>query len=463
MYFIYLFIYIIFSTAIFENEIKLQEVAQTHSGIGSALQDRAKKSVERLTTFGAAVRNHLQENPFMRNTQDTNSLNRATPAASSSSLHPSLVRGQQVHASTNPPQRRAKPLPPIPAGASSSAFPPDISTNPPLTSASPWDAFNDNTEPLNPNGRPKSATVTSISPSTHNPVNAIVAGLPHVSLPHSNSTNSLAMPSSPLPPNTNVFEFSPFDVDHTPATPAPSISNTRAPDWFSPELVAGKLAAVSTNDPLNPFFTPSSPQLPPVSMKPLNPFVENANHAGNDQGAQDDEREGTSNIFTSFSLDALAPPDMANVHSPSLPASSYHSTSGGYFEAPAYGSPSSGSGAYISKSGGTMPNYNTPAAAAGGTVPNYSSAVDSSAPGGFTNGTSPSKLDPYLAARVMPARSSSSNDISGGYLQQHQIQQQQQQFLHQQQTQPQQIPPQQQHPDEGDDFDSFLAARIKQM
>lgn len=428
-------------------------------GIGSAIQDKAKQSVARLTTFGAAVRNHLQENPFgyHRNTQEQ-PLSRSTPSSStpSASLHPSLVRGQTPAASDAPQQRKPKPLPPIPVGPSS-AFPPNITTNPPSSSTSPWDAFNDNTEPLKPGhtNRPKSATVTASSPSGTIPINSPQPT--GIALPHSNSTNSLAMPSSPLPPNTNVFEFSPFDLDTTPATPAPSISNTaRAPDWFSPELVSGKLAAVSSNDPLNPFFAPPSPKLPPVSMKPMNPFVENANQqAGHDAGQ---EENNNGNIFTSFSLDALAPPDIQNVHSPL--ATSYGS--GGFFGgSSSYGSPSSSSsGAYIPKPGGTVPNYNNaPTLEVHGTSPNTLSA-------------SPD-FDSFLAARIQPqsnemmdhikahARASSSSDIPAG---RHHHQQLLAARMPVRASSTSNIVPQQQQPPHPeDDFDSFLASRIQQM
>eukprot|EP00026_Physarum_polycephalum_P001911 Phypoly_transcript_01914.p1 GENE.Phypoly_transcript_01914~~Phypoly_transcript_01914.p1 ORF type:complete len:893 (+),score=151.82 Phypoly_transcript_01914:162-2840(+) len=362
---------------LFENEIKLYEVSQAHAGLGVQLQDKAKKSVERLSNIGATLRTHL-ENPFMyRREPESSPAAKSTLQPAPATLHPSLVRGQVP---TDPPRRTTKPLPPIPPGAtpaSTSAFPPNIPVGD--APALVWDDVNDKTDTLKPayaSGRPKSATVTSTTPAS-NPT-----GTTPPMLAHSNSSSNILLAATPLPTNTNIFQFSPFEVDITPATPAPSISNSimsnaaPVPAWFSPDSVG------NNGEPAKPFYASS---LPPVSMKPLNPFDDSANaHAAADQQPTHAE---PNNIFTSFSLDALAPPD--NVHTsgssnfvPSSsfgvgPPSSFSSSAGGYFNhgtVTGFGSPTT--------SGGTVPNMAN--VSSGGTVPNMLNASVGIPPSGGT-------------------------------------------------------------------------------
>lgn len=338
-------------------------MSQSHAGIGTQIQDKAKKSAAVLSNLGATLRTHL-ENPFVYKRE--NDTSPALPARQpTATLHPSLVRGQVAPA--DPPRRTTKPLPPIPQTA---AFPPEIPVGSP-GSANLWDDFNDKTDTLKPGNpaRPKSATITSTTPAS-NP-----SGTTPSILHHTNSSSNI-LAANPLSPNTNVFEFSPFELDITPATPAPSISNTasRPPAWFSPGSVSGNQQAEQA---ANPFYAPS---LPPVSLKPLNPFD---NHppatltTGSDPIPVHSE---PNNIFTSFSLDALAPPD--NAHTAGLATSfgttssfskgsqpAYASSAGDYFSpgsVTGFGSPTS------SNTGGTVPNM--PNVPSGGTVPNLVNA-----------------------------------------------------------------------------------------
>jgi hypothetical protein len=465
---------------LFENEVKLYEVSQAHAGLGVQLQDKAKKSVERLSNIGATLRTHL-ENPFMYRRE-----NEPTPAVKSTlqpaptTLHPSLIRGQVA---TDPPRRTTKPLPPIPPGATpaaTSAFPPNITVGD--APALVWDDVSDKTATLKPAyaaGRPKSATVTSTTPAS-NP------GTTPPILNHSNSSSNILLAGSPLSTNTNIFQFSPFEVDITPATPAPSISNsilsnsTPVPAWFSPDSVD------KNGEPAKPFYTSS---LPPVSMKPLNPFNDSVNaHAASDNQSTHPE---PNNIFTSFSLDTLAPPD--NVHTAGLSSSNYNMSpppyAGGYFSpgtVTGFGSPTSSSGGTvpnmlnasgaIAPSGGTIPNMQLNASSggtapnmlnassgvsnmqnsssggtipnmpSGGTVPNYGNAASNYGSNGLptTTARGGDEFDSFLAGRtsslpsvqvtsptlpVAPVPVSTSNARQGG----------------------------------ADEFDSFLAARMGQL
>lgn len=364
------------------------------------LQDKAKKSVEQISKMGAALRTHL-ENPFTyrreSDPQPQPTLPRSASASSQPSLHPSLVRGQ-VPAAHAEPRRVPKPLPPLPPGASpatSSAFPPEIPSGPnPL---SVWDTFNDATDTLQPSNRPKSATVTSTTPSTK----------PTTTTPpmmvHSSSANLILSSGVPLP-SANVFELHPFGIDITPATPAPSISNTATrerPAWFSSESVAVEIPSSASN-----------PFLPPISMKPHNPFENTATSPPLLAPGSDPQptRPDTHNIFTSFSLDALAPPDNAHTL-----GSSFGSTSsfGGRAPAPNPPIPSFGgdyfnSGSVIAFSptssvsigggGGTVPLVSS----GGGTVPNYTNSSGGIPPVGSPPTRGNDNFDSFLSARAAP-------------------------------------------------------------
>lgn len=285
----------------FENEVKLYESAQAAtSGIGNVIQDRAKKSVEKISTFGAkfsdSMRSHLAENPFagFRN-------NNPEPG-SRSHIHPSLIRPSTTAYSDPQLRRTAKPLPPVPAGA----LPPQIPAG--NVAASPWDAFPDNKASAAKNpvtGRPKAATVSAATG---------VALLNPAPLVHSTSSSSITAvslaPDILVSGTKNVFEFNPFgDFDPTPATPAPSISNSMirpTSEWYQGSQSVENSGSVS--NPPNPFVQKPAPttfSLPKISMKPLNPFTEPDSQDSNNSLSHTEP-----NLFTSFSLDTLAPSDI---------------------------------------------------------------------------------------------------------------------------------------------------------